>query len=435
MKGTGPLKVLLISYADYGGGAHRAISRIHDALCRYGQVFGVDSTLRVIKSEGKLPQVISGYPRVGPIASLLRTSRVFMRKLSKFLIRATGDKAVHSKASIHTGLGKEIEHSNADLVLINWIGDYTVSLDELAEIQKPIVIRLADHWFLLGNTHFPPPDDRGLRARKKTIARIRSLSRKSSSRYKETPVSRLEKNVVGTVAPSSAIRSLASADPHLAHKINAVIPNPIDDGFWSPVPRESARQFHDIPGNSFSIIFGAVDGFSDPRKGGQTFLEAMKLLIETHESPSAPIRVDSFGGRTKGQDQKFPWLHHHGHLNDDELRNLYSAGDVFVSTSLFETFGNTVLESMACGTAVIAFDIPAYRDLIEHGKTGLFASKSDPKDLARQISLAISEPEWLPNAGKSARDYATNCYHPQKIAEKYSDFLRQAAAIVAADSD
>lgn len=430
-----PLEVLIVSYSDYGGGAHRAISRIHEALVRCGPLVGIRSTLRVIKTEGELPDVISGYPKVGPVAHLRRFSRLFLRKLSKFIIRTTGDRAVYSRANIRTGLGKEIERSNADIVLINWIGDYTVSLEELLEARKPIVIRLADHWFLLGDAHFPPPCIEEDNSRKLPGRTGDNLPRKWNTSLRPAHKRLLDQCVVGTVSPSRAIQSLARQNPHLGQKLNDVIPNPIDCDFWSPIPMESARRFHDIPPNSFSIVFGAVDGFNDPRKGGAAFLKAMQLLMEAHKLHSPPIRVDSFGGRAKGPDERIPWLHHHGPLNDDELRNLYSAGDVFVSTSLFETFGNTVLESMACGTPVIAFDIPAYQDLIEHEKTGLFAANADPQDLARQLSRALSEREWLHNAGESAREVARSNFGALKIATMYSQLLRQASTEAIANFD
>jgi glycosyltransferase involved in cell wall biosynthesis len=429
MENIDPIKVLIVSYSDFGGGAHRAISRIHGALVRHGDLIRVHSTLRVIKSEKKLPRVISGYPKMRLLARVLRGTRLTLRKVSKRLTRLTGNRNVYSRACIQTGLGREIRQSTADIVLINWIGDYTVSLRELLVSEKPIAIRLADYWFLLGHTHYPRPDSRKNKLNRHfetgeadepsgTVAGLSSLHEKF---FKE--------NVVGTVAPSTAIGSLAKKHPHLRGKLNAVVPNPIDFDFWAPIHSGAARRFLNIPPNSFSIIFGAVDGLKDPRKGGELFIQALQLLIGKRNSGWPPVRVETFGGRGIGQDRRFAWLHHHGPLDDHGLRNMYSAGSVFVSTSRFETFGNTVLESMACGTPVIAFDIPAYQDLIEHEKTGLFAESFNPEDLANQIEKALLEPNWLRRAGEAARKATLDRYSSLRVAEMYADFFSQTLAL------
>ena len=60
----------------------------------------------------------------------------------------------------------------------------------------------------------------------------------------------------------------------------------------------------------------------------------------------------------------------------EDLAALYASSDIFAFPSVTETFGQVVLEAMASGLAVLGFDSPGVRDLVEHEKTGLLA---DPK--------------------------------------------------------
>ena len=54
-----------------------------------------------------------------------------------------------------------------------------------------------------------------------------------------------------------------------------------------------------------------------------------------------------------------------GYLNDHEMiNNAYSAADVFITPSLAESFGNTVLESLLCGTPVIGFPVGGVKEQI-----------------------------------------------------------------------
>jgi glycosyltransferase involved in cell wall biosynthesis len=72
-----------------------------------------------------------------------------------------------------------------------------------------------------------------------------------------------------------------------------------------------------------------------------------------------------------------------------DLAAHYASGDVFLFPSLTETFGNVVLEAMASGLAVVAYDYAAGHELITHGEDGLLASFNDAEEFcARMASLA-----------------------------------------------
>jgi glycosyltransferase involved in cell wall biosynthesis len=84
-----------------------------------------------------------------------------------------------------------------------------------------------------------------------------------------------------------------------------------------------------------------------------------------------------------------------GFVNDNNyLSYLYSAADVFVFPSIYEAFGKTVVESMSCGTPVVAFDNSGPSELIEHKKNGYLASAFNSKDLAIGISWLAENKNW-----------------------------------------
>ena len=72
---------------------------------------------------------------------------------------------------------------------------------------------------------------------------------------------------------------------------------------------------------------------------------------------------------------------------------LYSAADVFVAPSRMENLANTVLESLACGTPVVAFDIGGMPDAIDHQVNGYLARPFDTADLARGIAWVLDHPD------------------------------------------
>jgi glycosyltransferase involved in cell wall biosynthesis len=164
-----------------------------------------------------------------------------------------------------------------------------------------------------------------------------------------------------------------------------VIPNPIDTRKWRPVPVVGARQLLRLPQDVQLVLFGAIRGDRDQRKGFDLLLDALRLLRETRNAD--PIELVVFGQLAPHQPLElgFP-VHYMGHLADDwSLIALYSASDVVVVPSRQEAFGQTASEAHACGTPVVAFDIGGLPDIVEHLRSGYLAKPFDTSDLARGI--------------------------------------------------
>ncbi|MBD1847779.1 glycosyltransferase family 4 protein [Cyanobacteria bacterium FACHB-63] len=69
----------------------------------------------------------------------------------------------------------------------------------------------------------------------------------------------------------------------------------------------------------------------------------------------------------------------------------------------YETFGRVAVEAFAKGTPVIASNLGAIAEIVEHGRTGLHFSPGDSEDLARQVEWALSHPLELAEMGNEAR--------------------------------
>ena len=81
---------------------------------------------------------------------------------------------------------------------------------------------------------------------------------------------------------------------------------------------------------------------------------------------------------------------HFGYCNDDKLKSIYNAADVFLFCSTIETFGKVILESLFCHTPVLAFDRYAARDIITHEKDVYLAKFNDIEDFHNGISICLS---------------------------------------------
>ncbi len=80
----------------------------------------------------------------------------------------------------------------------------------------------------------------------------------------------------------------------------------------------------------------------------------------------------------------------HGLVKQDILPHFYSAADLCVVPSYYESFGLVALESLACGTPVVATKVGCIESVIRQGETGYVVKDNAPRRLANKIALLLS---------------------------------------------
>jgi D-inositol-3-phosphate glycosyltransferase len=92
-----------------------------------------------------------------------------------------------------------------------------------------------------------------------------------------------------------------------------------------------------------------------------------------------------------------------GSVKQETLPFFYSAADLCVVPSYYESFGLVVLESLACGTPVVATKVGCAESVIRHGETGYVVADNTPESLADKISRLLSTPNGKPDFVPSVR--------------------------------
>ena len=110
----------------------------------------------------------------------------------------------------------------------------------------------------------------------------------------------------------------------------------------------------------------------------------------------------------------------------EALAKHYASGDIFLFSSLSETFGNVTLEAMASGLAVLAYDYAAARQFIDHGVNGFVATPHDAKSfIARGLEL-ISDDHEIQKLRTHARQTTLDISWEsvtKRLEENYHDLL------------
>lgn len=246
--------------------------------------------------------------------------------------------------------------------------------------------------------------------------------------------------IASTPAEESQLLLLYHAD---RRNLN-VIPPGVDLNLFRPVPRDEARARIGAPAHGTMILFV---GRIEPLKGVDTLLRAIALCRQKGDLP-ADLCLSIIGGdpsdgahnenvemeRLKrlcaelGMGDLVAFL---GAKDQDSLHWYYSAAEVVVMPSHYESFGMVALEAMACGTPVVASGVGGLAFLVRDGETGYTVPDRDPEALCDCLGSLISRPELRQRLGRQAADHAQNYAWPivaEKIVGVYADLLRLTAA-------
>jgi len=113
-----------------------------------------------------------------------------------------------------------------------------------------------------------------------------------------------------------------------------------------------------------------------------------------------------------------------GMLQDEALLAAYRAANVMVVPSLSENLSNVIMESLACGTPVVAFNIGGNSDMIDHKLNGFLAKAFDCNNLAEGIEWCLGNKDNI-NFQKISHDKVKFDFGLEKVANKYMNIYQK----------
>lgn len=377
------MKIVHLSHSDIIGGASRATYRLHKMLSKNG----IDSSIWVDIKKSKDDTV---YGPETNIRKHLNSKRQHLRLPINKLLNSKKF-GMHSPSILPSIWLKKINSSNADIIHLHWVQGEMLSIKEISRIQKPVIWTFHDMWPFCGCEHY------AYNNRYSEGYRIDNLSNNEKSifdinRFRWNEKKKLFIKPFQIISPSKWMTECIKKSYLMKNWPVETIPHSIDINEWKPLPKTLSRKELNLPENSILVMFGAIGGTNDNRKGFQILQSVLKNL--NNFSNAENINLVIFGGKDYRDYSELNFKIHKFNLisNDKILKKLYSAADVMIVPSKLETFGLTALESMSCGTPVVAFENTGLSDIIEHKKTGYLAKYLDEKDLLSGINWILNNP-------------------------------------------
>ncbi len=196
---------------------------------------------------------------------------------------------------------------------------------------------------------------------------------------------------------------------------------------FRPLDKLACRRALGIADGTF-VMLCIADNLRDPVKGfavleralaGSRLGDALLLSVgaeEVSESSIGQVRFRQLGRL----------------YNPDLLALIYSAADVFVMPSLAEALGLVGMESVACGTPVVASNVQGIPDVVRQGETGYLVPPADPLALRQRLEEVRASPALLSGLASTCRRFAVANFGYKENARRYLALYRDLLAQVGA---
>lgn len=287
----------------------------------------------------------------------------------------------------------------ADLIHLHWVGGFLDYESFFKNIDKPIIWTIHDENPGLGGFHYQMWKDGATESFKAFDEEMALVKERA---YKNV-------NSMTLVALSSMMKIFFEKNRLLSRFPSVTIHNGIEEKNFTPISKSCAREALNLSSDSVIFLFVA-QYINEDRKGLKELIEALEIL----KLPN--IVLVCLGNYTNIPKASFE-IRCDGFVSNNRLQSLYySAADFFIIPSFQESFAQTPVEAMACGTPVIGFPCGVVSELINE-ENGVVCNDFTVEALMEGIKLAMSRTY----DSERIRKDVINRFSYDKIAKQYLD--------------
>lgn len=411
------MKILIINKSDSSGGAAIAARRLKDAL----QANGNDVKMLVQEKLSDDDTIFStGTGKLKKYKNFILF--VFERLYFLFFEKSKLFRFSFSPAIAGENIAKHPLVLEADVIHLHWFNQGFLSLknlNQLLKLNKKIVWTLHDMWAFTGGCHYSGDCNNYL----ENCGNCKFLKRPSkndlSAKILKQKRKIIRNNNIQIVTCSNWLAEKARNSELLkGFKINA-IPNAIDTNIFCPQDNTAIRKQLNLPVDKKLILFGSAN-IMDERKGLRYLVSALKKLQQVNSALTENIEILLFGKSNVAFIEELPLkINNLGSISGEaNIANIYASADVFVLPSLEDNLPNTIMESLACGTPVVAFNSGGIPEMINHKENGYLAEYKSVEELYKGIEYVLKQNDNKMN--KLARGKVIEYYNQKRVAEKYT---------------
>lgn len=373
------MKVVHISTSDRMGGAAIAAYRLNEAM----RAMGMDSKMLVANKVSDENSVFSLADLKGKQYKFIyELVHSFSFHLKQCLLKPYGIFSLGAFFSYRISCLSMIK--DADVIYVHWTNDAFIGIREinrLLRLGKPVFFFMHDMWLITGGCHHSFACNQW-RNKCKLCPNIQRKSMQCISQYVFDKKKKLLPMHI--ITPSKWLSDCVRNSALFSNSEVVTIPNLLNTRIFRLIDKQVARAILGLPFEKKLILFAAAGGSTNIYKGWN-IIERISNSLSKEE-----IGIVLMGNRLSDSSKFSLPIYSMGRLHDEySLALLYNAVDVYLSPTMAESFGMTLVEAQACGTPVVAFNVGGVPDTMVHKLTGYLAELGNEIDLLQGIEWAF----------------------------------------------
>lgn len=403
------MRILLIAGSDLQGGAHRSAFRLHRALERVG----ADSNLLVVRkfsddeSTREFTPAELGFPP-GMRGHLDKVPDLFLRKRHELMSLGLLGVDIHSI----------VQALQPDILHLHWVNGGVIRIESLETLPVPVMWTFHDMWTFTGGCHYSEKCEkyRNDCCQCPKIRQFLGSDRLSSWVHARKRRHWTERRKFG-IAPSRWIGEKARQSSLFSSADIREIPYCIDSSIFNVLGRAAARKALGLEEREVVVLFV---GANQDRKGAKFISEIVALIAR---NITRDCRFLFAGGSPPDICVSKEPLDLPPTTEESVMAGYYAAADIFILPSLEDNLPNTVIESLSCGTPVVAFPTGGICEMIDPGVNGDISAAHTAESLA-SAAVRILKDGAINRATISSN--AHGAYSEPVVAEAHLAFYRSA---------
>lgn len=317
-----------------------------------------------------------------------------------------------------------IKKHRIDVIHLHNPHDNFLGIRDIADLSgmRPLVWTLHDFWAMTGHCTYPHGCPDRWKEGCGTCPCLESypaLKKDVTRRLFEEKRTAFRRNRILFTVPSGWMQEQFQAS-HLRGLECARIYNSLDVEVWKPLDKQEIRRRHGLDPQGKVIGFIAADP-QKKLKGMDYLLNALSLLPDPENCLLLMAGQES--GALEGLETRFR-IRHMGYLRTQkELNEFYAMADLLVNPSVYETFGLTNIEAMACGTPVAAFPVCTMPEIIDED-CGWIAAAVSAEALSETVRRALSDESLLKEKGRKSRERVEAVFSEELMLDEFERLYR-----------
>ena len=301
-----------------------------------------------------------------------------------------------------------------EIIFLNWIGEETISIDDLISTKKMIIWTIHDLWPFTSTEHFL-----------ENPLKENYLEKDSYKNYLKKIIFKkkkklFEKKNIFLITNSKWLEKFCIKSSLTRNTKVKTIYNPIETNLWKRKNQNFSKKQLGLNLKKKYILVGAHGGLKNYRKGGDLLIESLKHMSYLHDEFEFLILGNDTNTNENINGFIFNFRKFTSNKTDQML--FHSASELTVSPSRAESIPQFIVETILCNNPVVSFDIGGMSEIIDHKKNGFLASPFNKKRFAQGIIYCLK------NCGKknlfNHRKKIVKMFDQKKNLNEYSKVIK-----------